>query len=81
MASHGGEGAWIEGQRFLVLQWATMEKVLRACPDVNYEQLKNLVDESGKILTSYTALLELFFFFNCSKHFLSNYSRPVLERK
>lgn len=49
LVSHGGVGAEIEGQRFLILQFASLEKVLGECPNLNFEQLKELVDESGKI--------------------------------
>ena len=41
-------GADIEIQRFIALQGATMAKVLDECPDLNLEELKALVDKSGK---------------------------------
>ena len=47
--NHGDEGEEMERELFVVLEWATMEKVLGACPDLNLEQLKALVDESGKM--------------------------------
>ena len=50
LVSHGDiEGEEIETHRFIVLQGATAEKVLGECPDLNLEQLKALVDESGKM--------------------------------
>ena len=46
---HGGVvGAEIEIHRFIALQGATMAKVLDECPDLNLEELKALVDKSGK---------------------------------
>ena len=50
IVSHGDVvGAEIESHRFILLQGATMEKVLGECPDLKLEQLKALVDESGKM--------------------------------
>ena len=59
--SKGGEGAEIETHRFIMLQEAIMLEVLGECPNINVKQLKDLVDESGKMSTYNITWSVLFF--------------------
>ena len=49
--SKGGEGAEIETHRFIMLQEAVMYEVLGQCTNMQLKELKDLVDESGKMST------------------------------
>ena len=47
----GGEGAEIETHRFIMLQEAMMYEELGQCSNMELKEIKDLVDESGKMST------------------------------